>query len=72
MKYYVLGIWEDVDPFLSEPFDTPEDRDKHAVEMVNTNATEDGGIFKLDIDDHGIPSVYSYTGFELNPDEDEF
>ena len=30
MKYYVLTIWGDVEPSLSDPFDSEEERDRYA------------------------------------------
>lgn len=68
MKYYVLGIWEDVEPLPTEgPYDTEEERDKRALEMKQNDETEDGGIYRLNIDDNGIPVVEPYHYLELNP-----
>jgi hypothetical protein len=71
MKYYVLGIWGDVEPNLSEPFDTEEDRDADALRMKQENTMDDGGIYRLNIDDKGNPTVDSYSYLELNPEEEQ-
>jgi hypothetical protein len=70
MKYYVLGIWGDVEPNLSEQFDTEEDRDADALRMKQENTMDDGGIYRLNIDDKGNPIVDSYGYLELHPEED--
>ena len=69
MKYYVLGIYGDVEPMVSEQFDNKEDRDKEALQWKRDNTTDDGGIYRLDVDDNGIPNVESYGYLELNPEE---
>jgi hypothetical protein len=73
MKYYVLMIWQDVEPSLSEPFDNEEDRDKKAIQLRQEDDDNESGFYRLDIDDNGmnncIPSVESYGYQELHPDE---
>lgn len=72
MKYYVLGIWCDVDPFLSKPFDNSVDRDDEARRMrKEDDEMDNSGIYKLDIDGKGNPTVSSFTGIELDPEDDE-
>jgi len=69
MKYYVLGIWGDVEPQLSDEFDNPTDRDNKAKQWkFDYDEMDDGGIYRLNIDDAGNPSVDSYMGFELEPE----
>ena len=70
MKYFVLGIYSDVEPMLSEEFDNKEDRDIEAIQWKQDNTTDGGGIYRLDIDDKGIPTCESYGYQELNPDEE--
>ena len=70
MKYYVLGIWGDVQPMLSDPFEFENDRDEKAREWKRNDEVDEGGIYRLNIDSSGVPAVDSYTGIELNPDED--
>jgi hypothetical protein len=70
MKYYVLGVWCDVAPFLSKSFRTKKARDKEARRMrKEDDEMDDSGIYRLDIDKKGKPSVSTYKGIELNPDE---
>lgn len=73
MKYYVLKVWQDVEPELSEPFDTEEERDNEALRMKKEDGDDESGFYRLDIDDNGmnncIPSVSSYGYLELNPEE---
>lgn len=71
MKYYVLGIWKDVEPMLSKPFHTKTERDIEARKWLFTNMTDDGGIYKLDVDSPNLVDVGNYTENELNePDYD--
>jgi hypothetical protein len=66
MKYYVVGIYGDIEPIVSDPFETEEERDEYAREMYSSNETDGGGIFRLDIDENGIPSMDNYSENELN------
>ena len=69
MKYYVLGIWGDVQPMLSDPFDTEEERDKKALEWKRNDEVDEGGIYRLNIDSSGGPTVDAYGYLELHPEE---
>jgi hypothetical protein len=71
MKYYVLGIWADVQPMMSDAFDNESDRDELARQWKRDDEVDGGGIYKLDIDNSGGPRVDSYTGIELSPEEEE-
>jgi hypothetical protein len=72
MKYYVLGIWGDVEPLpLQGPYDTEEERDLKAREMKKNDDTDEGGIYRLNINDNGFITVESYSGIELNPEYNE-
>ena len=71
MKYYVLGIWGDVQPMLSDPFDTEAERDDKARQWKRNDEVDEGGIYRLNIDSSGGPTVDSYGALELNHDEDE-
>lgn len=70
MKYYVLGIWGDVEPNLYGPFDSELERDAKALQLKHSDELDEGGIYRLNIDSSGGPTVDSYTGIELNPEED--
>jgi len=69
MKYYVLGIWGDVEPRLYGPFDSEDERDSEARRLKRTDELDEGGIYRLNVSDQGIPEVDSYTGIELESDE---
>lgn len=70
-KYYVLGIWGDVEPLpLQGPFDTEEERDLKAREMKKNDDVGEGGIYRLNVIG-GIPTVECYSHLELNPDDED-
>ena len=71
MKFYVLGVWADVQPMLSDAFEYESDRDELARQWKRNNEMDAGGIYKLDIDNKGNPKVDSYTGIELSPEEED-
>jgi hypothetical protein len=72
MKYYVLGIWGDVEPLpLQGPYETEQERDDKAREIVVNNETDEGGIYRLNVDEFGNPSVESYGHLELHPEDEE-
>jgi hypothetical protein len=71
MKYYVLGVWADVQPMLSDAFDNESDRDEMARRWKRDDEVDGGGIYKLDVTNKGEPRVDSYTGIELSPEEEE-
>lgn len=69
MKYYVIGVWGDVEPELHGPFRSMKKRDDKARELRATDALDSGGIYRLNIDEKGKPTVDSYSGIELDPNE---
>jgi hypothetical protein len=69
MKYYVLGVWGDVEPRLYGPFDTEEERDSEARRIKKSDELDEGGIYRLGVD-NGVLFVESYSGIELDPNED--
>jgi len=72
--FYVLFVEGDIEPSLIGPFRNPEDRDNEAIRLKREHGDEHG-IFMLDIDTIGRPSVDAYSGgfFEdaLQRDEDD-
>lgn len=60
--YFTLFIWGDVDPSLEGPFKTAEERDAKSLEIRRREGPDEGGIYKLDVDQHGIPQVRPYYG----------
>jgi hypothetical protein len=61
MKYYVLIMWGDIEPQLTEAFTTEETRDQHARDLRKEHGN-DHGIFPLDVDENGKPEVGAYSG----------
>ena len=59
--YYVLFVEGDVEPSLCGPYHNPKDRDEEAVRLKREHGDEHG-IFMLDIDTIGRPSVDAYSG----------
>lgn len=77
MNYYVLHVWCDVDPILSDPYSTEEDRDEAALKWRRERDEEDGddpGGFYA-IQSASPVEVDSYGGAffddEQNDDDDE-
>ena len=71
--YYVLHVWGDVDPILSDPYTTEEERDKAAKEWKRERLEEDGddpGGFYA-IDSSSTVEVSSYSGAFFEDDEEE-
>ena len=60
MKFYVLHVVGDVDPELLGPFADETERDNKAAELFKETGGEDG-VFAMDIDANGIPSVLTYS-----------
>jgi len=59
--YYVLFVEGDIEPSLVGPFHNTDERDKAAVSLKREHGDENG-IFMLDIDTIGRPSVDAYSG----------
>ena len=64
-KYFVVKVWGDVEPELSQPCTTEEERDQLAKEMKKKDTEEEGddysGIYWLNII-NGVPEIGSYSG----------
>lgn len=64
-KYYVVKVWGDVEPELSQPCTTEAQRDELAKEMKKKDTESEGenysGFFWLNII-NGVPEIGSYTG----------
>jgi hypothetical protein len=69
--YFALFIWGDVEPSLEGPFRTPEERDAKSLEIRRREGPDEGGIYMLDIDEWGNPSVAPYCGGFLDDVDDE-
>lgn len=59
-KYYVIIVFGDVEPELSQPYDTEAERDAHARNTKDPH--DEDGIYWLDIDEHGTPTTGAYSG----------
>jgi hypothetical protein len=64
-KLYLLTTIGDVEPELSGPFETKEDRLKAAVSHRQNDPDKKDGLFKLDVI-NGEPQVGTYCGDDLD------
>jgi hypothetical protein len=75
--YYVLVVEGGVEPSLSDPFKSWEDRDKEAKKVRNEGVDgqgdpEENGVFWLDVTADGKVQVGAYSnGFMESEDEKE-
>lgn len=68
MNYYVVVVWNDIEPELRGPFKTEEEQDKYA-RALKTEHGNDHGIFPLNVDDRGEPDIGAYAaGFFMRED----
>jgi hypothetical protein len=70
-RYYTLFILGDVEPHLYGPFETPEKRDQKAIDIRKKEGADDGGLYKLNLDESASLAVYPYTGGFLDGDDEE-
>ena len=68
MKYYFLFLYGCTEPELSEPFDTPEERDAAAKTVWENDGDAEHAIFRLSAE--GEVNVGSFIGGELDDDND--
>ena len=62
-KYYVIKIWEDIEPENPiGPFDTEEQRDEKAKELFREDLNGEHGVFALDVRSDGSIEFGSYSG----------
>lgn len=61
MNYYLLAVFDDVDPTLIGPFPNEDLRDDKAIEIREAFG-KDHGIYALDIDGPGKPKIDAYPG----------
>lgn len=67
--YYVIIIYQDIEPELIGPFPTEETRDEKARELKRQYGNEHG-IFPMNIDAEGKPAVGAYSGGFFMDDEE--
>jgi len=60
--HYLLYVVGDVEPTLEGPYPTGDARDQKAIEIRNEEGIDAGGLYMLDVDANGVPTVGAYTG----------
>ncbi len=66
-KRYLVVVYGDVEPRLRGPFKTDATRLAAARKHRREEGNEDG-LFRLDIDAKGRPSIWPYSGGEMSDD----
>ena len=61
MKYYVLVIWQDIEPTVCGPYSTEEERDQHA-KAFRKNGGDKHGYYRMDCEADCAPIVQAYPG----------
>lgn len=70
INYYLVFVHDDIDPELMGPFSSKEYRDDRAI-ALRKEFGKDHGIYLLDIDGPGKPTIETYSGkfFASLPEE---
>jgi hypothetical protein len=68
-KYYLLVIWNDVEPELLGPYDTVEAMDTEAREIRKQDGEKRHGLFPVEAT--GRVSIGGYSGAYLDSEEEE-
>jgi hypothetical protein len=66
MKYYVLEIYKDVEPFLYGAYDSEARRDTQARKLRTKDYDERNGLFWLNVTAGGDATVGFYSHAELD------
>jgi hypothetical protein len=66
MKYYVLEIYRDVEPFLHGAYTTEARRDKRAKELRQKDPQGANGLFWLTVTVGGDATTGFYSNAELD------
>jgi hypothetical protein len=61
MNYYLVFVHDDVDPEIRGPFPNEEIRDDYAI-VLRKGFGKDHGIYPLNIDGPGKPTIETYSG----------
>ena len=64
-QYFLIRVWRGVDPSISAPFKTAEERDRHALYIIAKEYNEQDLYLRLNIDDGGT-TVDSFSGAEVD------
>ncbi len=67
-KHFLFIAFDDVEPNIEGPFDTPAIRDVFAKTFRDKEGP-DHGIFALDIDENGVPETWAYPGVFFDDDD---
>lgn len=65
MTHYLLIVRDDIEPEVIGGFSVPESRDFEAKCERQRDPEGRNGLFRLDVDEHGVPSAYSFSAAEL-------
>ena len=60
-KLYLVSVFGGVSSEMHSPYDTEDDRDAAAAEMID----DDDTAFRLDIADDGTPTITDYSNSEV-------
>ena len=70
MNYYLIFVYNDIDPDLTGPFPSEELRDDYARELRGGYG-KNHGYYPLDINGPGKPKISTYSGgFFMEQEED--
>ena len=62
-RYFVLFIWQDVEPTVYGPYDDPRQRDVKALQLRADDPDDPpSGIYPADLDEAGRLDVGTYSG----------
>jgi hypothetical protein len=70
-QHYLLVVAGDVKPDLRGPYNVPETRDEAAKAHRRDDPEMDDGLYPLDIDARGKPTVGSYCSSDFDDEEEE-
>jgi hypothetical protein len=62
MKFYLMVVLGDVEPEIRGPFATAEGRDADAVTHRRGDPSMRDGLYMLDVDANGKPTIGAYSG----------
>ena len=71
MAKYLVIIHGDVEPELVGPFNDEDERDNRAIKHRKSDPAKEDGLFTLDIDETGIPSIDAFAAGYLDDDDDD-
>lgn len=68
-KLYLVFVWEDVEPEIQGPYADEDERDA-AAGLFRAEEGDEHGIYRLDVNAQGEPSIDSFGGGEMDDLED--